>query len=227
MNELTLVIPAKKEKESLPTVLEELNKYNLKIIVVLEPTDIETINSITNYNCKIIYQKNQGYGDALIEGINSVTTKYFSIFNADGSFNPIELKQMYEIIKDDKIKLVFASRYEDNCSSEDDNIITYVGNFFFTKLGKILFGLKITDILYTYVVGSTEIFKKLDIKNKDFTFCVELPIKAHKKNYLLATTKSNERARFGGKKKVNAFKDGLLILVSMLRLFFKRNNRIF
>ena len=131
MNDLTLVIPAKKESESLPTVLEELKKYNLKIIVVLEPTDIETINSITNYNCKIIYQKNQGYGDALIEGINCVTTKYFSIFNADGSFNPIELKQMYEIIKNDEVKLVFASRYEDNCSSEDDNIITYVGNFFF------------------------------------------------------------------------------------------------
>ena len=221
MNDLTLVIPAKKEKESLPSVLKELNKYNLKIIIILEPTDIETINSITNYNCKIIYQKNKGYGDALIEGINSVTTKYFSIFNADGSFNPIELKQMYEIIQNDKVKLIFASRYEDNCSSEDDNIITYVGNFFFTKLGQILFGLKITDILYTYVVGSTEIFKKLNIKNKDFTFCVELPIKAHKKNYLLATTKSNERARFAGKKKVSAFKDGFLILISMLKLYFK------
>ena len=125
------------------------------------------------------------------------------------------------IVQNDKVKLIFASRYEDNCSSEDDNIITYVGNFFFTKLGQILFGLKITDILYTYVVGSTEIFKKLNIKNKDFTFCVELPIKAHKKNYLLATTKSNERARFAGKKKVSAFKDGFLILISMLKLYFK------
>ena len=224
MKDLTLVIPAKKEKESLPAVLEELNKYNLKIIVVLEQTDIETINSITGFNCKIIYQKKRGYGDALIEGINNVTTKYFSIFNADGSFNPIELQQMYNILRDDKVKLVFASRYEDNCSSEDDNIITYIGNFFFTKLGKILFGLKITDILYTYVVGSTQVFKELDIKNKDFTFCVELPIKAHKKNFILATTKSNERARLAGKKKVNAFKDGFFILVSMLKLFFKRND---
>ena len=222
MNDLTLVIPAKKESESLPTVLEELKKYNLKIIVVLEPTDIETINSITNYNCKIIYQKNQGYGDALIEGINSVTTKYFSIFNADGSFNPIELQQMYEIIKDDKVKFVFASRYEDNCSSEDDNIITYIGNFFFTKLGKILFGLKITDILYTYVVGSTEIFKKLDIKNKDFTFCVELPIKAHKNKLKLISSPANERRRIAGKKKVNAFKDGLKILLSMFKLLFNK-----
>ena len=119
--------------------------------------------------------------------------------------------------------MVFATRYETNCSSEDDTLITYIGNFFFTKLGNVLFKLKITDILYTFVMGSTEVFKNLNIKNKDFTFCVELPIKAHKKNYLLATSKSNERARIGGKKKVNAIKDGFLILISMLKLFFGRN----
>lgn len=223
MENLTLVIPAKKEKESLPIVLQELEKFNLKIIVVLEQTDTETINSIKESNCKIIYQINKGYGDALMQGINNVTTKYFSIFNADGSFNPIELQLMYNMVEENKADIVFASRYEKNCSSEDDTFITYFGNFFFTKLGKILFGLKLTDILYTFVVGSTEVFKSLNIKNKDFTFCVELPIKAHKKNYLLATSKSNERARIGGRKKVNAIKDGFLILISMLKLFFKRN----
>ena len=36
MDNLTLVIPAKNEKESLPTVLKELEKLNLHIIIVLE-----------------------------------------------------------------------------------------------------------------------------------------------------------------------------------------------
>ena len=57
MENLTLVIPAKNEKESLPYVIEELKKYNLKILIVLEPNDIETINSLKNLNCKILYQK--------------------------------------------------------------------------------------------------------------------------------------------------------------------------
>ena len=38
MENLTLVIPAKNEEESLPLVIEELKKYNLKIIIVLEET---------------------------------------------------------------------------------------------------------------------------------------------------------------------------------------------
>ena len=223
MKNLTLVIPAKKEKESLPKVLKELNQFNLNIVIVLEETDLETINSIKEFNCKIIYQKNIGYGDALIEGINNVSTEYFCIFNADGSFNPKELGGMYDLIQNNHFDFVFASRYEINCSSEDDTIITYIGNYFFTKLGKILFNLNITDILYTYVLGSTKIFKNLNIQNKDFKFCVEFPIKAHLNKYHITTSKSHERARIAGKKKVNAFKDGLLILGEMLRLFFNRS----
>tara|TARA_X000000950_G_C13769232_1_gene600236 strand:+ start:240 stop:908 length:669 start_codon:yes stop_codon:yes gene_type:complete len=222
MENLTLVIPAKNEKESLPIVLEELKKYNLQTIIVLEKTDTQTINAIKNFSCNILYQNNKGYGDALIQGINSVSTKYFSIFNADGSFNPSELENMYKTIQKDEIKFIFASRYEKGCSSDDDTFVTYFGNFLFTKLGRIFFGLKITDILYTFVMGSTESFKNLNIQNKDFTFCVELPIKANKQKILISTSKSNERARIGGKKKVNALKDGFLILISMLRLFLTK-----
>ena len=61
MKNLTLVIPAKQEKESLPKVLNELKKYKVKKIVVLEKKDIDTIKSIQNFNCKILFQKNNGY----------------------------------------------------------------------------------------------------------------------------------------------------------------------
>ena len=123
MDNLTLVIPAKFEKESLPTVLKELEYYNLKLIVVLEKNDIETINSIKSFNCKILFQENKGYGDALIQGIRSVETKYFCIFNADGSFKPEELDQMYEKLKFQQNDLVFASRYESGCKESDDGLL--------------------------------------------------------------------------------------------------------
>ena len=128
---------------------------------------------------------------------------------------------MYNNIQQNDIDLIFASRYEKDCSSEDDTIITKIGNFIFTKIGNIIFKLKITDILYTYVMGKSEKAKILNLKSKDFSFCVELPIKASKENYKLSTSKSNERSRIGGKKKVNAIKDGVLILISMFKLFFK------
>ena len=57
MNDLTLVIPAKNEKESLPNVLNELKTFEVKIIIILEETDIETINAIKILIVKYYFKK--------------------------------------------------------------------------------------------------------------------------------------------------------------------------
>ena len=221
MKNITLIIPAKYEKESLPSVLLELKKFPFNIIVILEPTDHETIDSIKNFDCTIIHQINKGYGDALILGIKSVKTEYFCIFNADGSFNPSEISGMYNSLKDKEGDIIFGSRYEKNATSEDDTLVTKAGNFIFTKLGKILFRLPITDILYTFVLGKTKKTLDLNLQSQDFTFCVELPIKAQRKNYKIFSIPAHERARIAGKKKVNAIRDGLYILKKMIFMFLK------
>ena len=56
MNEITLLIPAKMEKESLPTVLDEIKKYNLNAKIILNENDTQTINSIKDSDYEIIYQ---------------------------------------------------------------------------------------------------------------------------------------------------------------------------
>ena len=221
MSDLTLIIPAKNEKESLPKVLSELQAFDYKINIILEASDKLTIEAIKTFNCKIIYQDSKGYGDALKKGIKTVETEFFCIFNADGSFDPKELDLMFKKLEGDKYDFVFASRYEKNCGSDDDTFITFIGNYIFTYLGKIFFKLNISDILYTYVIARTSSAKKLNLTSKDFSFCVELPIKAKRANYKISTSKSYERSRIAGKKKVNAFRDGLKILFSMIKLVFR------
>ena len=221
MENLTLIIPAKNEKESLPNVLSELKKYNLNIIVVLEKEDLDTINSIKEYDHKILYQINKGYGDALLQGIRNVKTNFFCIFNADGSFNPIELKNMYDHAIKGNADFIFGSRYMDGALSQDDTIITFIGNKMFTFIGNFFFSLSISDILYTFVLGNTQKANNLQLKEKSFSFCVELPILAQKSNHKLISVPSHERARIGGKKKVNEFKDGFLILINMIKIYFK------
>ena len=222
MENLTLIIPAKKEPESLPYVLMELEKLKLNYLIVLEKSDFVTINAIEKFNSKIIFQENKGYGDAILLGLKNVKTKYFSIFNADGSFDPYELKGMYERIERDSLDLLFASRYKKNSSSEDDTFITFIGNKIFTLIGKILFSLPISDILYTFVMGDTKKILSLNLKQKDFTLCVELPIIAKKQKLKMSDISANEKSRIGGIKKVNEFKDGFLILTHMICLFLKK-----
>ena len=223
MNDLTLIIPAKNEVESLPVFLKELEEFNFNKMIVLQKEDTETKNILKNINNIEIYeQKNNGYGNALKEGINNCKTQYCCIINADGSMDPKYLKEMRALC--DQIDLVYGSRYQKpGGGSEDDDIITLVGNYFFTFLGNFLFKLKITDILYTFILGKTSSFKKLDLQNSDFRICVEIPIKSKSLKLRYICTPSYERKRIGGKKKVNPLKDGLLILIEIVKYFFKLN----
>ena len=75
MKNLTLLIPAKDESESLPTVIKELKKFDCKKKIILSSKDLKTIDAIRNENVEIIYQKQNGFGDALITGINNLDTE--------------------------------------------------------------------------------------------------------------------------------------------------------
>ena len=221
MQNLTLIIPTKKEAESLPTFLKEIENYNCKKLIVLEKEDIETKQILKQFNnINILEQKSNGYGNALIEGINNVETDFCCIINADGSMDPKYLEEMRRSCENKD--LIFASRYQKpGGGSDDDNFVTIIGNAFFTFLGNFLFKLKISDILYTYILGRTSSFKKLDLKNYDFRICVEIPIKAKFLKMEYSCIPSHERERIGGKKKVNAIKDGLLILSEIVKYFYK------
>ena len=220
MKNLTLIIPAKHESDSLPSVLEEIKDYDCEVIIILEFSDTETINVAKNYDCKILYQSKKGYGNALIEGMNNVQTEYLCIFNADGSFDPKYLKQML-IACQNNLDFIFASRYMNNAGSDDDTIVTKLGNFVFTKIGNIFFSLNISDILYTFILGKTDSFKKLNLISNDFCLCVEIPLKAKKAGMKFIDLASYERKRLAGEKKVNEFHDGLKILLYMVKSFFK------
>ena len=59
MNNLTLIIPAKKEAESLPIFINELKNYDCKKIIVLQENDIETIEAIKEFKEISILKQNR------------------------------------------------------------------------------------------------------------------------------------------------------------------------
>ena len=127
MRDLTLIIPTKKEVESLPFFLKEIKNYKCKKFIVLQKEDLETKKAIKKIkNIKIVEQVNNGYGNALIEAIDSVKTKYCCIINADGAMDPKYLDKMKKLCKNKDF--VFASRYQKpGGGSNDDTLVTLIG----------------------------------------------------------------------------------------------------
>ena len=221
---LSIVIPARNEEGSLKILLKKFDKfkhYYSQIIIVDGKSTDKTIEVAKKFGCKVIKQKKLGYGDAIIQGVNQVKTKYFIIFDADGSKDPIYLKRFASELKKNENNIIFAERYGKNAGSLDDTFITHIGNRIFTIMGKLFFGLKLNDILHTFFLCEVSKFKKLNFKYKDFVFCAEFPILAKKNDLKSSYIPTIEKKRYDGVPKVRSFLDGLKILIGMIVLFFR------
>ncbi len=222
---ISLIIPCKNEIESLGAVLEEIKDNNFvdEVIVVVDNDNDNSIPVIKKYNCKLIIQEKKGYGAAIIEGFKVARNKYGCIFNADYSFDPKYFEELTKFTE--RYDFIFGSRYKGSGRSDDDTIITFIGNKIFTFITRYILKIRLSDILFTYVLCDVEKFNDLNLKNNDFKFCIELPVKVKKQNFTYTDLEMIERKRFDGKKKVNVIKDGLLIsyqiIKSFLLLYFK------
>tara|TARA_B100000029_G_scaffold351821_1_gene344305 strand:- start:223 stop:894 length:672 start_codon:yes stop_codon:yes gene_type:complete len=216
-NNISLIIPAKNEVESLEAVLSEIQENKLvdEIIVVVDNINDNSVETVNKFNCKLIIQKNNGYGAAIIEGFKHAKNKFGCIFNADHSFDPKYLDALTK--ESTKNDFIFGTRYNKESGSDDDTIVTFIGNKIFTFICNKILKIKISDVLFTYVLCNVEKFNKLSLKNHDFKLCIELPAKVKQNNFSYSEVPIFERKRYGGKKKVNALKDGFLILIEIIK----------
>ena len=225
MEKISLVIPCKNEVESLGAVLEEIkdSRFVDEIIVIVDNKEDNSIPITKKYNCKLIIQKKRGYGSAIIEGFKIARNDFGCIYNADYSFDPKYFGELVRLSKN--YDFIFGSRYKGHGGSDDDDAITLIGNKIFTFITKFILRINLSDILYTYVLCNVNKFNNLNLKNNDFKFCIELPVKVKKNNCSYIDLEMYERKRYDGIKKVKVIKDGFLIsyeiIKSFIYLFFR------
>ena len=217
LEDVSLVIATYNEEESIKYVLDELQKFNLGEIIIVDGNSTDNTKAIAEaYGIKFISQNKKGWGSAVKEGIDLTTLPFVTYMDGDGSYNPKALLEMRSLI--DSNDAVFCSRYKDGAKSPDDTPIRALGNRIFTIIVKILFGPKISDSLFFYPMFKKTILKNFDLDSDDFTLCLELPVKVHQTGLKYVEILSEERERYAGVTKVNALTDGFKILIGILSL---------
>jgi len=112
---------------------------------------------------------------------------------------------------------VFGSRYLNGEVSEDDDIFSKFGNYFFTKIVRILFRIDTSDVLFLYVLGKKSNIQKMQLIQKDYSICSEFIIKAYS-SFKSTEILSKERKRLHGKSKVNKVLAGLTLFINIIKL---------
>ena len=217
LKDVSIVIATYNEEESIKYVLDELQKFNLGEIIIVDGNSTDNTKAVAEaYAVKFISQNKKGWGSAVKEGIDLTTLPFVTYMDGDGSYNPKALLEMRSLI--DSNDAVFCSRYKDGAKSPDDTPIRALGNRIFTIIVKILFGPKISDSLFFYPMFKKTILKNFELDSDDFTLCLELPVKVHQTGLKYVEILSEERERYAGVTKVNALTDGIKILIGILSL---------
>jgi dolichol-phosphate mannosyltransferase len=222
-NQIEILIPTFNEEGNIEHVINELKSEGFINITILDANSKDkTVEIAQKNNCRIILdtQEITGFGGSVINGLNNLNFEYFCIFDGDNSFNPKDITFMIDKINNGA-DFAFGTRYLNGTESEDDTLLTKIGNKIFTLLVKILFGIKTTDVLFFYVLGKKENILKLNLKKQDFTICTEFLIKAYK-NFNCVEVLSKERKRLSGESKVRRFLDGFKILTNILSQYFNK-----
>ena len=217
LSDLSLIIATYNEEESIDFVLSELLEYNIGEIIIVDGLSTDSTKQIAEkYNITFLSQEGKAWGSAVKQGFNYANLEFVTYMDGDGSYNPKSLVEMRRLLSEKDA--VLGSRYQGGAKSPDDTFIRALGNKIFTLIVRKLFGTQITDALFFYPMFKKDILNEVYLKTDDFTLCLELPIKLHNQGYKYIEILSEERERYAGKTKVNAFIDGIKILKGIFNL---------
>ena len=219
---VTLIIPAKNEASCIKDVLSSIDIQVISEVLVVDGHSSDgTPDIVKSYGFRVIEQEGKGYGAAVMTGIKYASGDIITMVDADGSYNLKDIPNLLECLKEG-FDIAYGSRYMPGSGSADNTVLRDIGNKTFTYLLNILHGVNISDSLFLYVAASKKVFESLDIRSKNFEYCIEFPIKAHRAGYSHKEIPSYENKRIAGKSKVNAFYHGLRILWVLIREKFKQ-----
>lgn len=220
---VSVIIPSLNEAASIGKVIDEIKALPrgtvAEIIVVDGDSPDGTAKIAQEHGARVIRQTGRGYGAAFIEGIKNSKGEVVVLMDADGSHDPKDIPLMLDKIRDG-YDYVMASRYAPGARSEDDWLIRYIGNKFFTWLTNLLHGTKVTDSLYLYTAIKKDKLDEVELKSRSFEFCTEILVKCHRAGLKFGEVAAVERKRQGDKTKVNALRDGVKILWVIVKLKF-------
>ena len=228
---LTIIVPVFNEKKYIKTLLNKLiglKEINKQIIIIDDGSNDGTTDIIKNnfekskFVDKIIFhKKNSGKGSAIKSAQKFVKGNYVAIQDADLEYNPKDLIKLYKFIKANKLDVVYGSRVLNKNKFENTKNFTHLiriwGNIFLTKLSNIINGQNLTDAHTCYKVLKKEIFKKINLKEKDFAFCPEVTTKLSLMKKKIEEVPINYSGRtYAEGKKIVAF-DGVRAILVLIK----------
>ena len=222
---LSVVIPTWNEAGNIEHVLRQLDRFDDIVIVDgLSKDDTVQIARSVRPDLRLIERPPKGKGDALRAGFQAATGDVIVIMDADGSMDPLEVDVFVTMIAVG-FDLVKGSRLACGGGSHDLTFVRWAGNRALCGLANRLFGTAWTDLCYGYLAFRRDCLPRLALSADGFEIESQILANAALSGMRVAEVPSMEFPRISGESHLNATRDGVRILRTMLSARFSPRAR--
>lgn len=212
---LTILVPVYNEEKTIIDVLIKLNKkcrlIKNKTIIVIDDGSTDKTHKLleknkNRYNKLLTCSTNKGKGNAIILGLNEVSTGYVLIQDADLEYDPNEIPRLWEIVKKNEIDVLLTSRLSGSPLTRVHYFWHKIGNKSITLMFNLFNNTTFTDIYSGYVIFKRELVNPDNLKFYGWGQQAEiLTFLKHKSKKIYETPISYKGRTYEEGKKINVY----------------------
>jgi glycosyltransferase involved in cell wall biosynthesis len=215
---VSVVVPALNEQENIAWVLHRMPVVVDEVVLVdgrsVDRTR-ETARAVRP-DIVVITQNARGKGEALRAGFAAASGDIIVMIDADGSMDPAEIHRFvtpllngYDFVK--------GSRFLKGGGSTDLTRVRRLGAQALVRMTNALFLIRFTDLCYGFCSFRRDCLPALALTAHGFEIETELAVHALKANLRIAEVPSTELPRRWGMSHLHTFRDGQLVLRTLVR----------
>ena len=232
---VTILALTLNEREGVEKILPKIKKswFNQLLIIDGGSTD-GTVEWCKKKNYQVLIQDKKGIRNAYFKALKFIKSDLILTISPDGNCDVSRIPIMINHFKNGNYDLVIGSRYLNGEKSDDDDLITKFGNWFFTFSANIFFNGKLTDVMVIFRLFKKDLIYELGL-NKELSYRLPeklfrtiisweplMTVRAMKKKKKIGEILAHEYSRIGGERKLQIVRWGLAYYFQFLSEFIKK-----
>src|ERR1043166_125444 len=218
---IAILIPCHNEELTVADVVRDFRAElpQARIYVFDNNSTDDTVERARAAGATILSESRQGKGFVVQAMFRRVDADVYVMVDGDNAFPAVAVHQLIAPILNDEADMVVGSRLLPSTASEFRPINRLANRLVLTLLNS-MFRVQLTDVLSGYRVSSRAFVTRLPLFGGGFAIETELTIKAVARGFRIVEIPTSLTARpEGSHSKVRLFRDGFLILNTILALF--------
>jgi glycosyltransferase involved in cell wall biosynthesis len=220
-NRVAILIPCFNEEVTIASVVEQFrSELPSALICVFDNNSTDrTVERARAAGARVLSEPRRGKGFVVQSIFRQIDTDIYVLVDGDATYPASDVHSLIAPIAGGDADMVVGSRLHARSESQFRQINRWANRMVLFTL-KLVFGVRLTDVLSGYRAFNRRFVKNLPLFGGGFEIETELTIKAVARGYRIVEVPVNLAVRpEGSHSKVHLFRDGMLILTTILTLF--------